>query len=466
MSGHTETGIGLDDPPRWWRLRRRRLLPLAFVVVFLSLVLFLAEFAGSTKSVGQLQSAEPPAFKNLEKVPSITTTTVTTTITAPAVTETAIVHQNVTVVPEPVVFTLIMWSESSAAEGALLIKSILLYNTSPSDIHIICDDAAQKLLESRFALVHRPRHNVRIWFHKPSWQSMLDRVEREGSIKTDHSAGLPGLMKLFIHEIIPPDVKKGIYIDTDALFISDPALLWNVFQHLKPTTSIVMASHPDQIAPEWNDASRICSCVMLLDLEKLRASRLMDSTFYRGDTSGKHPAALSPPTFRAKYGLPGGDGHGRYDNVRLGDQGYWWAIVDHRPDIFEPLSYDFEVTSCLLDTYGTGLGDDAVTEAVELSRQVHVKNTPQEGIVILPKLLHFNCLHGTPIYIDWDGWSDPKNPLTVRWGPSVSYHAGFKWIWLNQGVGDSTSKLEMFTVPDIVFADEKFSRDRDRDGPS
>ena len=179
-------------------------------------------------------------------------------------------------------------------------------------------------------------------------------------------------MKLFIHEIIPPTVKKSIYVDTDALFISDPALLWDVFESLRSSTAVVMGSHPEQQAPEWHHASKICSCVMLLDLEKLRSLRLMDSNLY-GD-----PAALSPPAFKAKYGLPGGDGKGRYDNVRLGDQGYWWAIVDYYPDIFEPLSYDFEVSSCLLDTYLTGLGNELTPMDDELSRLIHLTGTPQE----------------------------------------------------------------------------------------
>lgn len=183
-------------------------------------------------------------------------------------------------------------------------------------------------------------------------------------------------MKLFIHEIIPPTVKKGIYVDTDAMFISDPTLLWVVFNRLQPSTAIVMSSHPDQDTPEWHHASRICSCIMLLDLEKLRALRMMDSSIYRNDKTGGHPPALSPPAFQAMYGSP--EDNGRYDNVRLGDQGYWWAIVDHHPEIFEPLSYDFEITSCLMDTYLTGLGDESVTEPEELSRQTHTENTPQE----------------------------------------------------------------------------------------
>lgn len=199
-----------------------------------------------------------------------------------------------------------------------------------------------------------------------------------------------GLMKLFIHEILPPSVKKGIFVDTDAFFIADAALLWKEFDHLKPTTAIVMSSHPDQNAEEWHYASRICSCVMLLDLEKLRAMRLMDSSIYREDTSRTFPPALSPPAFQAMYGIPGEETGGKYDNVRLGDQGYWWAIIDHRPDIFEPLSFDFEVTSCLMDTYMTGLGDDSISEKDELSRQIHTQGTPQEVC----------CMRGCCIYLD------------------------------------------------------------------
>lgn len=214
---------------------------------------------------------------------------------------------------------------------------------------------------------------------------------------------------------------------------------------------------------------------MLLDLEKLRALRLMDSSIYRADTSGQYPDALAPPTFRQKYGPTGDDGH--YVDVKLGDQGYWWAIVDGRPDIFEPLSYDFEVTSCLLNMYGTGLGRDDITEKQEMEAQSNVKDTPQWGDVVLPKLLHLyvflrpfvflisesiysNCLHGTPRYFEWSGWSDPTDLLNQRWGPAVSYHVGVKWIWLNSGKkSHSDATLEMVIRTDIIFADEQFALD-------
>ncbi|KAJ6611795.1 hypothetical protein B0H10DRAFT_1808896 [Mycena sp. CBHHK59/15] len=428
--------------------RNRKFLVLGLAALSIALFLVLRDLASLSVHTKEWQQAAPPSFV------AAATVTVTTTVSAATVTETVQALTEVAPRVQPVAFVLIAWSEDAASEASLLIKSVLIYNTRPSEFHIICDEPAEKYIRARLALVKRPIHEILIRFYQPSSQSMMDRIDREGSIITDHSAGVPGLMKLFIHEILPTTVKRVIFVDTDSILIADPSLLWNIFDGLKPSTAFAMASHPDQEAEQWHHASRICSCVMLLDLEKFRALRLMDSTIYRSDTSGLFPPALAPSAFRAMYGMPAGE-NGRYDNVRLGDQGYWWAIVDHNPHLFEPLSFDFEVTSCLVDTYLTGLGDETVAEEEELTRQIHVKGTPQEGIVILPKLLHFNCLHGTPRYMEWTGWSDPTNPLTVRWGPAFTYHFGYKWIWLNKGTKENPPTI---TTTSVVFADEQFAK--------
>ena len=195
---------------------------------------------------------------------------------------------------------------------------------------------------------------------------------------------LAGLMKLFIQEILPDTVKRSIFIDTDAFFISDPLLLWQQFDQFGPSTAISMPSHPEMNAEEWHNANRICSCIMLLDLERLRELRLMDSNAYR--VAEDHGTALAPAAFTAMFGPPGPDGY--YQNVKLGDQGYWWAIVNHRPDIFKHLSFDWEVSSCLLDMYNTGLGHDDATEDDEFHSQIHTYGTPHEGQVVMPKMLH------------------------------------------------------------------------------
>lgn len=127
---------------------------------------------------------------------------------------------------------------------------------------------------------------------------------------------------------------------------------------------------------------------MLLDLSKLRSLRLMDSSIYRADPTSRYPSALSPPLFRSLFGPPGPEDH--YEGVALGDQGYFWAIVSQRPDIFEHLSFDWEVSSCLVDMYGTGLdrNNDGATDEEEGPRMLHLFETPHQGGVIHPKLVH------------------------------------------------------------------------------
>ena len=208
-------------------------------------------------------------------------------------------------------------------------------------------------------------------------------------------------MKLFIHELLPPEVEKAIFVDTDAFFISDPVLLWEQFATFNDTTAISLPSHPEMFAPQWFDANKICSCVMLLDLAKLRRMRLMHSSRYPRDDylqsdsstaekeTGEEGEALATKAFQALFGSPGSS-TGRYEEVALGDQSFWWAIIKYRPELFKHLHYDWEVSSCLLDMYMTGLveGQDDAGEEDELKVQLHTWATPHQGEVILPKLVH------------------------------------------------------------------------------
>jgi len=125
--------------------------------------------------------------------------------------------------------------------------------------------------------------------------------------------------------------------------------------------------------------------------------------------------------------------------------------------VFEHLSYEWEVSSCLMDMYYTGLGDDARAADAEMRTQVHTEDTPHDQEAVLPKMLHFNCLDGTPRFFEWEGWSDPENSLTQRWYPAVQYHVGYKWLWLNHHA--STAEMQLETVEHVVFADERFAQE-------
>ena len=200
-------------------------------------------------------------------------------------------------------------------------------------------------------------------------------------------------MKLFLHELLPDSVGRAIFVDTDAFFLTDPALLWEEFSRWGPNVAVSMPYHPNLAVIEWYNASEICSCIMLLHLEKFRSVRLMDSSIYRADDSGLYPPALSPPAFTALFGPPGPDG---YERAALGDQSYWWAIVSNRRDMFHPLPYDWEVTNCLFEMYGTTLGADDTSEDEEKQALTHLIETPYEGTIIVPKLLHLYVLSPPP----------------------------------------------------------------------
>ena len=278
-----------------------------------------------------------------------------------------------------------------------------MYTTRPLHFHIICDEKAIAYLEPRFRLLTHPLHPITVSFYRLELKSMRDRIAREGTLSTGHAAGagmplllkifkpitddainLAGLMKLFLHEVLPDDVEKAIFVDTDAFFLTDPGLLWDEFSRWGPDVAVSIPYHPNIVAPHWHNASKICSCIMLLHLEKFRSMRLMDSSIYRNDRSGLYPPALTPPLFGALLGPPGPQGH----HAELGDQTFWWAIVSNRRDIFRPLPYDWEVTSCLLDMYMTGLGNDGATEEEERRAMVHLDDTEYDGTVVLPKLVH------------------------------------------------------------------------------
>lgn len=197
---------------------------------------------------------------------------------------------------------------------------------------------------------------------------------------------LAGLLKLFLQELLPESVTKAIYVDTDAFFISDPYLLWKRFESFGSDTAISMPFHPDLGTAAWLNADRICSCIMLLDLKKLRDKRLMDSKYYRQADDGV--SALSGPAFQALFGDRDATS-GHYEGIDLGDQTFWWAIISHYPDMFQHLSYDWEMSSCILDTFNTGLGDDRTSLETETAAQRdRTNNTPHEGRVVIPKILH------------------------------------------------------------------------------
>ena len=64
-----------------------------------------------------------------------------------------------------------------------------MYTSRPLEFHILCDDEAVAYLDSRLRLLTHPVHPITVRLYRPSLQSMMDRIAREGSLHSGHASG-------------------------------------------------------------------------------------------------------------------------------------------------------------------------------------------------------------------------------------------------------------------------------------
>ncbi|KAL0958962.1 hypothetical protein HGRIS_014274 [Hohenbuehelia grisea] len=207
----------------------------------------------------------------------------------------------------------------------------MMHTSVPLEFHIITDTAGQKFIEDRMRLVSQPLHDIKVIFYPLTSKAMEHRLDRTGEpdangemmgiLRTTHWGGYAGMMKLFLHEILPTTVKRAIFVDTDSIIISDPALMWRQFGKFTPQTAVAVPTHDNAEYPvvnkDWRGGSRICSCVMMLDLQRMREEIIMTSTLFPAHMQQR---AIGPAAIKALWGdTLGGDPPGKYYNhVGLG----------------------------------------------------------------------------------------------------------------------------------------------------
>ncbi|TFK46720.1 hypothetical protein OE88DRAFT_1667396 [Heliocybe sulcata] len=321
---------------------------------------------------------------------------------------------NVSAQAAPVVFALVMFGASSATEGLLALKTALMHVSRPTEFHIICSEDAPPIIQEKLDLFTRPAYDISMHFYPLSGDMIKARAKRAG-VDTEYSAGLGGLVKVFIHELLY-NVDKVIFYDTDMLFLVDPFLLWREFDQMHDQQ---MIAFPD-LGPESGDAE-ICTCVMLLNLKAMRAADFMPSSL----SPASQKASISPPAWKAMNVDP--------KRPQFGDQGLYWAVWKHRPEFFMHLGLSWDMTHCRY-SYGLSLadGDDSMSEKEQGAHQYDTRNAPERFAQLFPGIVHFNCQPDFPIV-----WTEPKNSQRPRWGPFVTIAMQYKWIWLNRGLGDA-----------------------------
>ncbi|EIN12624.1 hypothetical protein PUNSTDRAFT_59955 [Punctularia strigosozonata HHB-11173 SS5] len=302
-----------------------------------------------------------------------------------------------------------------------------MHVSRPTVFHIICSQDAIPTIEEKLALFSRPAYPVRATFY-PLTQDDISRRAARAGVGTSHEAGMGGLVKTFIHEVLH-DVERIIFVDTDMLFLVDPALLWREFDAMDENQMVAFPTLGPKSHSGW-----ICTCVMILNLKAMRERMFMPSNLLPTT-----PSLGSPDVWKDT----GTDPY----NPDYGDQGLYWAIWQGYPQHFKHLSISWDTTHCRY-SYGMSLadGDENMSEEEQVARQWDTQQAPERFKQLFPAILHFNCQNMDVV------WDDDINQRRTRWGPFVTIAIQYKWIWLNRGDGSAT--VQVNTVEHPVFWDE------------
>ena len=97
----------------------------------------------------------------------------------------------------------------------------------------------------------------------------------EGRRPYDHHGGYGAASKIFLPDILEHH-KRVIFIDTDVIVNRPVAQLWREFSHFTDQTLFAITNISSRQAgaeaqAEDKDQYRMCSCLMLLDLEHMRS---------------------------------------------------------------------------------------------------------------------------------------------------------------------------------------------------
>ncbi|CAE6435704.1 unnamed protein product [Rhizoctonia solani] len=367
-------------------------------------------------------------------------------------------HSSVAPHLETIEIIMVMIGAESATEGAMTIKSAIMHSSRPLSFRLVCSDDAVKIIKHKLSLFHRPAYSVDVAFYPVTLDAIKARADRSG-VGTKYFAGMGGLVKIFLHELLP-GVDRAIFVDTDMMFVVDPVLLWNAFSTLKPEQMVAFPT----LGPK-SDASRICTCVMLLNLSAMRdynrpfmSSTLLPSWSKNGISGQAFEKALSGD------GLIADSDRTKFlkfnpKEALFGDQGIYHIIWTHFPELFAHLSLRWDITHCR-SGYGLKLGrwqdegGEEMSETDQIKSQLYTEEAPEKHDQLLPGLLHFNC-QGKPIVWDFD-----ENYVENTWSSMITTITRYKWIWLNRG--DGSASVRSVVVQDVRFEDERAAEEERR----
>jgi hypothetical protein len=244
-----------------------------------------------------------------------------------------------------------VFDNNAILESVPLVNSLILLSSAPIRIHYLTN---RKGLEAARA-IHTSIDSSRIpvgfsvrlldeqWVHEQCQKIKFD--------ETDHHSGVWGAAKLFLHDLYP-EFDRIMVLDTDMIFVKDPAILWKQFYR-----DYDIGIWQDGVAPplqvdpplqeiEWphwiyrmplneKHAWHICSCVILINIRLAREKTVItDDMLNALKSSG---ANKDSKVLWLGKGLYHSD---------VGDQGVFFALFKAKPFMFKTLSQTWNMDYC------------------------------------------------------------------------------------------------------------------------
>uniref|UniRef100_A0A0G4F782 Nucleotide-diphospho-sugar transferase domain-containing protein n=1 Tax=Chromera velia CCMP2878 TaxID=1169474 RepID=A0A0G4F782_9ALVE len=180
---------------------------------------------------------------------------------------------------KPLVFTIVAGRNEGSDENVLaheflgLLKSIIMLSSRPVELNIATDEKSasffnelKETVEMRHARIS-VKWNIRT-VAKQQIVLWRDSANCYGELVENHNLEF-GKAKLMLPRLFP-GVEKAIYIDTDAVFVQDPADLWDLCEEGPEEELLRMMFDP------------LCSCTMFLYLERIRNLALVEPDLWEG----------------------------------------------------------------------------------------------------------------------------------------------------------------------------------------
>jgi len=159
----------------------------------------------------------------------------------------------------------------AVTESIPLINSILLLSSVAVHFNILSDEQGVKSFEEKiFKMISSVHIPVEVHLHDLDLQRVLEMSSDINFNPYFHHSGVWGTAKLFLPWLLP-EVDTATVVDTDMIFVEDPALLFMQFS--KDDTVTYKMPLND------NSPGGICSCVVLIHMDLAREQQVFPTMF-------------------------------------------------------------------------------------------------------------------------------------------------------------------------------------------